>query len=527
MKKIICVTLVVCLLLAMLPTALTAASAENDGKTAIIYTGNLRGNINILPQLVTLRNQLESQGMDVILVDTGNYLQGTIYSALDSGRTVIELMDKAGYNVVAIGSHEFDFGTGVVGVETHGIIFADDSLGQLLEDASFSAVSANVVAGPDAISAFLPYTVVTTASGRRVGFFGLTNPGTVGRVLESNLDGFTFQNPVTAAAQQVTALANADLVVGLSNAGLRDTVPGAILIDVAPRLGLTVGVLTIDAAGSTSHSFVNLAELTPDTEMLVAVNYAREAAGEAFPAFAQSRVTLEGTFVASRSGETNLGNLWTDALLWFANEGGIANFFDEDEIDAGNTGIMVEPENVVAIWNGGNLRDFLNTGDVTMRDLQRVLPFPNRVAVMYLTGAQLLEMLEAATQGLPFSDATFAAAASFPHVAGMEFLVDTSVPFDAGEAYGQHWYRANSIGRVTIDSINGNDFDPDATYAIITSNAIFNGMDSNYISLERCQEYSIITSALVVDVVWMYIMQQLDGIIDARYAAPQGRITIR
>jgi len=526
-KKAICLTLVICLLVAMLPAALTAANSNNEPEIAIIYTGNLRGNIDALPRIVTLYNQLNSQGMEVILVDTGNYLQGTIYSAYDSGRTVIELMDKAGYHVVAIGSHEFDFGTGVVGVETHGIIFADDSLGYLLEEASFSAVSANVVAGADAISAFLPNTTVTTASGRRVGFFGLTDPGTVNRVLESNLDGLTFQNPVTAASQQVSAMAGADVVVGLSNVGLTNPIPGAVLIDVAPRLGFRVGVLTIDAAGNTSHSFVNLAQLSPDPAMQSAVDTAREAASEAFPAFAQSRVALEGSFAASRTGETNLGNLWTDALLWFANDGGIAAFFDEDDIDAGNTGIMVASENVVAIWNGGNLRDFLNTGDVTRRDLQRVLPFPNRVAVMYLTGAQLLEMLEAATQGLPFSDATFSSTASFPHVAGMEFTVDTSVPFDAGEAYGNHWFRANSIGRVTINSINGNAFDPYETYAIITSNAIFNGMDSNYISLERCQDYSTITSAMVVDVVWMFIMQELGGLIDARYAAPQGRITVR
>ena len=526
-KKIICAALAICLLAGMLPAALTAASLNNDGKIAIVYTGNLRGNISVLPQVVSLTNHLESQGIEVILVDTGNFLQGTIYSAYDSGRTVIELMDQAGYHVVAIGSREFDFGTGVVGVETHGIIFADDSLGQLLEETSFSAVSANIVAGPEAISAFLPNTVVTTASGRKVGFFGLTCPGTVNRVLESNLDGLAFQNPVAAAGQQVAALAGTDIVVGLSNAGLGAPVPGAVVIDVQPRLGFTVGILTIDMLGRTSHSFVDLTEFAPDPVMQTAVDTAREAAREEFPAFAQSRVTLEGTFAASRSGETNLGNLWTDALLWFANQGGIANFFDEDDIDAGNTGIMVAPENVVAIWNGGNLRDFLNTGDVTRRDLQRVLPFPNRVAVMYLTGAQLLEMIEAATQGLPFTDATFAAAAAFPHVAGMKFTVDTSIPFDAGEAYGNHWFKANSIGRVTINSINGNPFDPDAIYAIITSNAIFNGMDSNYVSLERCREYSTITSAFVVDAVWMFIMQELGGVIDARYAAPQGRITVR
>jgi len=503
-------------------------TSELAGTTVIIYSGNVRGNIGLLPQMAALRNYYEAQGADVILVDTGNYLQGTIYSAYDSGRTVIELMDKAGYDVVAIGSHEFDFGTGTVGVELHGIIYEDDSLGQLLAEASFHAVSANITAGEEALHAFMPNATVTTASGREVGFFGLTDPSTVNQVLESNLDGLTFQNAANAAAYQVTALAESDMIIGLSNIGTPLIVRGAIIIDVPSSAGFTVGVLIIDNMTGCvlSHSAVHMADITYDAQVQQAVNAAQQAARAEFPVWATSKVTLEGSFAASRSGETNMGNLWTDALRWFALYGGISNFYDEDDIANGNTGIMVPAENVVAIWNGGNLRDFLNTGDVTMKDLQRVLPFPNRVAVMYLTGAQLLEMLEAATQGLPFTNATFASTAAFPHAAGIEFTVNTSIPFDAGEPHGNHWFRANSLGRVTINSINGNAFDPDATYAIITSNAIFNGMDSNYISLERCQEFSTITSAFVVDAVWMYIIQALDGVIDYRYASPQGRITI-
>jgi len=534
-SKVLSFILALCLCAALLSAVViaeddspTGEKGELYGTTVIIYTGNIRGNIDILPQITTLRNMYEAKDADVILVDVGNYLQGTVYSAYDSGRTVIELMDKAGYDVVAIGSREFDFGTGTVGVETHGIIFDDDSLGYLLEAASFYAVAANITAGDDALYAFGANAVVTTASGREVGFFGLTDPDTVNQVLESNLDGLTFQDPAYVAAYQVAALADSDLIIGLSNAGAPLFVRGAVILDVYSGAGLTVGVVIIDNEINQvmTHSLINLDGVEYDEEMQEAVDYVKEMVHEEFTAWARSEVTLEGAFAASRSGETNTGNLWTNALKWFALEGGIVDFFDEDDIDAGNDRIMVAPENVVAIWNGGNLRDFLNTGDVTMRDLQRVLPFPNRVAVMYLTGAQLLEMLEAATQGLPFTDATFASAAAFPHVAGIEFTVDITIPFDAGEAYGNHWYRANSIRRVTIDSINGNDFDPAATYAIITSNAIFNGMDSNYISLERCEDYSTITSAFVVDVVWMYIMQELGGVIDGRYAAPHGGITI-
>jgi len=51
-------------------------------------------------------------------------------------------------------------------------------------------------------------------------------------------------------------------------------------------------------------------------------------------------------------------------------------------------------------------------------------------------------------------------------------------------------------------------------------------MDSNYISLEKDADLSTITTATVVDVVWLYITQRMGGVIGSEYAAPQGRITV-
>jgi len=500
-----------------------------QGSTVIIYTANMRGDITVLPQIAALREYYQSQGMDVILVDLGNFLQGTIYAAYDSGRTVIELMDMAGYDVVVIGASEFAFGTGQVGVETHGIIFADDSFGYLIEQAGFYAVSANIIVQDYNVYAFQPYVIIQTSDDASVAITGTTDARTQYYVIESTLDGLFFSSHAQAIDDYTPSLQANNIVVVLSNAA--PTSMGVIndVTFISARLQdyFTAGVVIIDNATGqfVSQYYADIMTLPLCPDMQNAVSAAHDAAIAEFDIWARSEVTLEGRFAASRSGETNLGNLWADALLWFAHNG-IENFFDEDDIDAGITGIMVDSEYVVAIWNGGNLRDFIHNGDVTMRDLQRVLPFPNRVAVMYLYGEQLLEMLEAATQGLPFSGETFAATAAFPHVAGINFTVNAGTPFDTGEPHGNHWFRANSLGRVTINSINGNPFDPAARYAIITSNAIFNGMDSNYISLYRCEDYSAITSAMVVDVVWMYVMNELGGIIGSEYAAPQGRITV-
>ena len=238
---------------------------------------------------------------------------------------------------------------------------------------------------------------------------------------------------------------------------------------------------------------------------------------------------LYGADDAARKGETNLGDLWADALRWFAVSGKINEYFEEDDVTAGNTEIAADAEHVVALWNGGNLRADVAEGKFGAEQLAEVLPYPNKVAVVYMTGAQLLEVLEAASQGLPYSADTADACASFMQVAGLEYTVDTAVEYDKGEAYGDHWFKAASLGRTSIGAVNGKPFDPEAVYAVITSNANYNGMDSSYMIKAAAEENgkSTITTAVVRDVIWMYIAEELGNVIGEAYVNAQGRITVK
>ena len=236
---------------------------------------------------------------------------------------------------------------------------------------------------------------------------------------------------------------------------------------------------------------------------------------------------LYGADDAARKAETNLGDLWTDALRWFAVSGEIDLFFEEDDVAAGITAIDADADHIVALWNGGNLRADIPEGKFGAEKLAEVLPYPNKVAVVYMTGAQLLEALEAASQGLPYTEETAAACAAFMQVSGLKYTVDLSKEYDKGEAYGENWFRAASLGRVSIDEVNGQAFDPEAVYAVITSNANFNGMDSSYMFKEAAEanEKSTITTAVVRDVIWMYLAAD-ENVVDEGYAEAQGRIAV-
>lgn len=239
--------------------------------------------------------------------------------------------------------------------------------------------------------------------------------------------------------------------------------------------------------------------------------------------------TLIGGNHAARAAETNLGDLWTDALRWFAVSGAINEYFEEDDVTAGITSVEADADHIVALWNGGNLRADVPEGKFGAEQLAEVLPYPNKAAVIYMTGAQLAETLEAASQGLPCTEATVDTCASFMQVSGLKYTVDTSKAYDAGEAYGEHWFRAASVSRVTIDEVNGLPFDPEAVYAVITHNANFNGMDSSYVMKEAAEanENSAVTTAVVRDIIWQYLASELGSQIGEDYAQAQGRITVR
>ncbi len=237
---------------------------------------------------------------------------------------------------------------------------------------------------------------------------------------------------------------------------------------------------------------------------------------------------------AARQGETNLGDLWTDALRWFAVTGKINEYFEEDDVTAGITEITVDADHIVALWNAGNLKTDVPEGKFGAEQLAEVLPYPNSVAVSYMTGSQLLEQLEACSQGLPCTEDTAASCASFMQVSGLTYTVDTAKEYDKGEAYGDsgNWFKAASLSRVTIGDVNGQPFDPEAVYAVITSNAnaSIKGMDASYVFrsiAELEDEKSVITTAVVRDVIWMFIAEDLKNVIGEPYAEAQGRIIVK
>ena len=500
--------------------------ATMAGKTVILHTNDVHGAVNGYACIAALKADYEAKGAEVILVDAGDFSQGTTYVSVTKGADAVTMMNAAGYDVVTLGNHEFDYGYA--------------QLKENMSKAKFKVVCADVF-NENGTPIFDANYTYTTKSGVKVGFFGMETPETQTKANPALIKGLTFATDdafTKAAADQVAALKDADVVICLAHLGIdaesapyRSTdlyaaVKGIdFIIDGHSHTVMTkgengepiqstgtafanIGVIVIDNATKKIESN-SLFEVKEDTAKDETVSAAAKTIVDRVDAeydvvFAKSEVTLNGAKApnGNRDSETNNGDLITDAMIW--------------KVMQNKEGLTVDADHVVAITNGGGIRAAIKPGDVTKKDINTVLPFGNTVAVIYVTGAELLEALEASTYSLPVG--------GFPQVAGINYTLSTAVAYDANaETYpASTYYGPKSINRVVINSINGKEFKADDTYAVVTNNFVADGGDTYYAFAAASAQFD--TGIPLDEAVMEYVTTELKGVIGAQYAAPQGRI---
>ena len=81
------------------------------GKTVILHTNDVHGAIDKYAKVAALRDECYDKGAhQVILLDAGDYSQGSPYVSLSKGATALDMMALVGYDVITLGNHEFDYG---------------------------------------------------------------------------------------------------------------------------------------------------------------------------------------------------------------------------------------------------------------------------------------------------------------------------------------------------------------------------------------------------------------------------------
>ena len=539
MRKFLSVLLAMAMVLSLTVTGFaiedTATTREPEvmteeatmaGKTVILHTNDVHGAIEGYAYITALKADYEAKGAEVILVDAGDYSQGEVYVSDTKGLDAVEMMNVTGYDVVTLGNHEFDYGYA--------------QLKENMTKADFKILCANVY-GEDGTPIFDANYTYTTKSGVKIGFFGMETPEAQTKANPALIKGLKFDTDLKAVAEkQLEALKDDDVVIALSHLGVDDSskpYTSYDLYNAAKGIDFiidghshsvmikgkngepiqstgtkfaNIGVIVIDDASKKIESN-SLYEIKEDTAKDAAVAAAAQKIidridKEYGAVFAKSKVELNGAKApnGNRDGETNNGDLITDAMLW--------------KVMQNKEGLTVNEDHVVAITNGGGIRAAIKVGDVTKKDIKTVLPFGNTIEVIYVTGNELLEALEASTFCVPES------IGGFPQVSGISYTISTGAVYDANaETYpASTYYGPKSINRVTINSINGKDFKLGDTYAVVTNNFSAAGGDTYYAFKAATAKFD--TGVPLDEAVMDYITTELKGVIGEQYAAPQGRI---
>ena len=499
----------------------------------IVHTNDVHGAIQGYAKVAALADKYEAEGAYVLVLDAGDFSQGDPAVNVSEGATAIEMMNMAGYDAVALGNHEFDYGF--------------EALKKNMESAQFPVLAANVKYNGEL--AFDDAAVFTTPGGTKIGVFGLDTPETATKAHPGKIQGVTFaggEELYAIAQEMVDMLKNegCNYIICLGHLGIDDETAATanrsidllekvtgidVFIDghshsteeeivektnADRKVGDTVitstgtkieniGVVTIkDSAITTECVATEGIEIPADSEIAArAAAIIAEVDAEYGTVFAKTEVTLNGEKApGNRTEETNLGDLITDALVWKATQEGEA-------VDA-------------AITNGGGIRATIEAGDITKKDINTVLPFGNTLSIIKITGSELLEVLEASTFCTP------EAIGGFPQVSGIEFTVDTTKAYDADAEYpGTTYFAPKSINRVTIQSVGGKDFDPAATYTIATNDFMASGGDTYYRFVNATANYDL--GIAMDEVVMQYITEVLGGTVTAdKYGEATGRIHV-
>jgi len=447
-------------------TPQTATTAASDAATFTIFHVNDRhAHMAADPYLAAL---VKDTPGEVLVFDAGDSLHGEPAASLSEGQTMVDLMNAVGYDAMAPGNHDFNYGS--------------DRLVELSKEMDFPLLAANVTDRATGDLLFDAYHLFELDNGLDIGVFGLATPETATATNPSNVKSVEFGEPAAAAKQAVADLqaAGADVIIALTHLGvnpatkpswrstyLAENVPGidviidghshteldhgedddGVLIAQTGAMAANIGQIEITVAGDGAVSADAtllavpteddasgpLANLKPDPAVVKVVEQINDATNELTKqVVGHTPYLLDGERADVRTSETNLANLITDSL-------------------------RVQTGAPIALMNGGGIRASIPAGDITMGDVLTTLPFSNDIVTIDVTGQQLLDALEWGVRDYP------AESGGFAQVSGLTFDMDPA---------------AEPLHRVSnVRLADGSKLEPKATYTVATLTYLANGGD--------------------------------------------------
>ncbi|QDU83635.1 Trifunctional nucleotide phosphoesterase protein YfkN precursor [Planctomycetes bacterium Pla163] len=343
----------------------------------------------------SVRRRADGPGEGVVLVDGGDWFQGTPEGRVREGREFVKLLKRLDYDAMALGNHEFDLGI--------------EPLLALLLEAEMPSVCANLYESGERVGWVRPYRIVERC-GLRIAFVGLISPSTpdITHVEARRLD---FRDPIAEFTRVCDELPDdIDLVIPLTHNGLYLDRELAVARPDLPlvvgghshtylRDGVVVGPTRIVQAGD-KCTVVGRVDLLIDPatkRVLSSTSRLIELDRDPDPEFVDAELAAGVARLVERTDaamSVEVGRLSETPVppTPFAS-GGLGSWI----ADSMRTFARAD----VGLHNRGGIRSSLAKGPVTRRALFEVCPFGNTVVSFELTGAELEACLEQAIESRP------------------------------------------------------------------------------------------------------------------------------
>ena len=527
-----------------------AVSAED---IVVLYTNDVHCGIdeNIgYAGLAAYKKLVESRTGNVTLVDCGDTVQGDALGTVSKGELIVDLMNGIGYDYAVPGNHEFGYGM--------------EQLSALIGEAEATYLGCNITytgENRNLLSSVKPYEI-KEYGGKKVAYIGVLTPASLTSAPPSSfmedgkfVYGFYGESEEAFYAQVQKNIdackeEGADHVIVLAHLGdeegsgapsstglikhtvgidavldghahktissgvVRDKEGNAVLLSSTGTKLNAIGQMVITADGYISTGLItDFGEKDSETE--AAVQKAKDDCADILKeVVATSDIALsvsdEKGIRMVRNRETAIGNLCADACRSVSGAD-------------------------IAVVNGGGIRADLPKGNITYSDIISVHPHGNTLCVTKATGQQILDMLEMASRNTKSvyeenGNAT-GELGGFMQVSGLRYTIDTSVPSSVkldGKGFFLSVDGERRVKDVQVQKKDGTyaDIDPQATYTL-ASNSYLIKEGGDGINMFVGNE--LVLNDIMIDnqVLITYIRDTLQGRLGEKYAATEGRITVR
>lgn len=407
-RKIAIVPILITMFFSLLMTANLAAASENSGDLvnvqiltlndfhgALIENGKNPGAAKIAQYLKMLKDKNPN---GTLTLSAGDMFQGSPDSNLLYGKTVVEVMNQIGFDAMALGNHEFDWGTEI--------------LKERISQSQFPYLAANVLdkSTGKPVDFFKPY-IILERKGIKIAIIGLATPETAYKASPQIVSAYRFEDPAKVVNALLPELKEqgAEVIIILSHmSSFMDKETDEITGEAAELIKDTPGINALVSAHSHQLIYGSVNHVP-----IVQANYFGRAIGKINFLFKKSTKQI----ILSSADKTILpfdgltADVQVKAMIEQAQDeiAPIKNNIlgstvrelthDREAQDVSLLGqwtadVMRESVNAhIAFQNAGGIRTNIPAGNITMGKLYEVFPFDNTLVTIEMTGDQVMKVL--------------------------------------------------------------------------------------------------------------------------------------